>query len=112
MSRKLIMHSVWRNITADFKETIYNELYSNDYRVVLNTNIIGSSPTINNNVLMNYDENTVMPVNAKLVSGRWISGQDLANNRNVVVIDDFTAKLLFGNISCIGQLVEFGINEK
>ena len=103
--------NVWRNKSGNLRETIYINLYTNNYRVALNADVIGTSPIVNNTVLMDYDKNTQMPIKAELISGRWIDGQDLASERNVIIIDDFTADLLFGTTECIGQVVELGKQE-
>ena len=110
--KKVGSDNVWRDKTCDFRETIYNKRYTNGYYLSLNANIIGTTSGSNNDVLMKYDDNTWIPVKSELVCGRWIDGQDLLNNKKVIVIDDFTAYLLYGKEDCVGETIEFGVDEE
>ncbi len=88
-------------------ECVYNEEYSNGFRLVLNTYPIGVSG-IDSMVCLDYDDELVIPSDAELVSGRMISEIDSAGNGKVAVIDTFTAGLLFGDDDPIGKEITLG----
>lgn len=104
--------SIWENAVNREKETISTELYSNGYHLVLNATVIGTTPFVSDIVLLDYDSDQMIPVNAKLMIGRWINGQDLTNTRRVTIIDSFTAELLFGTTDCLGRTIQLGVQSE
>jgi putative ABC transport system permease protein len=75
----------------------------------------------NNAVLNSYKSSSVVTLKAvgssfskltalKMIKGKFITKGHLANNLNVIVIDDLTADELFGTTDVLGRKVETSIN--
>ena len=52
------------------------------------------------------DDGLFLPTNATLLKGRYITSQDLTSKSNVVIIDEFTANLLYPDEDAIGKTIE------
>lgn len=90
-------------------ESIYSEQYSNGNICSLNAKVVGTTSMDSENVLMKYNENTTIPVHGNLTKGRFINRNDVSSKNNCVVIDEFTASLLFGEEDPIGKKVILGV---
>lgn len=56
-------------------------------------------------ILSKYDEYIYIPYDAQIKKGRFINAGDVASRKKVTVIDEFTAKLLFGEENPIGKKI-------
>lgn len=90
-------------------KSIYVEKYSNGNICSLNAKVVGTTSMDSENVMMKYNENTIIPVHGELKKGRFINQNDVSQKNNCVVIDEFTASLLFGEEDPIGKKVTLGV---
>ncbi|QUH24884.1 ABC transporter permease [Serpentinicella alkaliphila] len=79
--------------------------------------IVAISPELRRWMTLKYKDKEIridiMGVNDKydqvetmdLISGRFLTDQDLVGRRNVIIIDERTARNLFGTTECIGEIV-------
>lgn len=93
-------------LISDEEECIYVREYSNRYYCVLNAKCIGSTKMMDGIVCYNYSEEGVIPVRGELLYGRWLGPKDSIEKRHVVVIDSFTAELLFGTENAVGKYLK------
>lgn len=57
------------------------------------------------NLLPQGDYYDIERYSSELIQGRLIEAKDIENGENVIVIDSVTAKLLFGKIEAVGEIV-------
>ncbi|MBO4484296.1 MAG: ABC transporter permease [Lachnospiraceae bacterium] len=93
-------------IISDEEECIYVKEYSNRHYCVLNAKRIGATKMTDGIVCYNYSEDGVIPVRGELLYGRWLGQKDSIEKRHVVVIDSFTAELLFGTENAVGKYLK------
>lgn len=55
--------------------------------------------------MMGVNENYDQVETIDIIRGRFLTDQDLLGRRNVIIIDERTARNLFGTIDCIGEIV-------
>ena len=57
------------------------------------------------------NENYAKLVNLKMLSGRFLTERDVESKRSVIVIDELTAKKLFGTTDAVGQKIKVSIKD-
>lgn len=95
-------------ISSD-NQLIYAKKYSNETMCTMSASILGVSD-ISTLLPISYNENEYIVVKPTIIKGRMINSSDVAQDNSVVVIDEFTEKLLFPNRDSIGKEIVFDIN--
>ena len=100
-------------VIGDEKETLLiseKEYNDNISRLVLSATTIGVSQNINGVLPVKYNEYEYAPSQLKIIKGRYIDIQDISQNNAVVVIDELTEKILFGDEDSIGKEIRLNAN--
>ncbi len=98
-----------RKYIADDIKCIYIKEYTNRQYCVLNSKIVGTTAMDDRKVLAKYEDFLYIPYDAEIISGRMINASDVASCKRVVVIDEFTAKMLYGEKNPIGQKLNLNV---
>lgn len=97
-------------VTSTEKNMIYYKLYENGSTCTLSARVEGVSD-ISNMLPIEYTDNDFLIAKPELVKGRLITEADVAQNKNVVVIDEFTESLLFEDGKSVGKTLNFNIRQ-
>ncbi len=95
------------------KETLFvgERIDNNDsVRMVLTGSVLGVSKNVNGVLPIKYSDNEYIQSKTKLVKGRYIDVQDVSQESRVVVIDELTEKIVFGNEDSIGKEIKLNAN--
>lgn len=88
-------------------ECICIKQFENKGNLVVNTNMIGITNLNEKTVPVRGKNDTYIPENVELKSGRWFITSD--NRSKVAIIDELTEKILFSEESAIGQSITIGV---
>lgn len=102
-------NNITRKMISPDSRTIYVKKYTNGEYCYLETKIAGTSGMADNTILAEFSNTMYIPYETEVMYGRLINDKDLADAKNVIVIDDFTSKLLFGEENSVGRMVELDV---
>ncbi len=92
----------------DGNVTVYSSTY-HDGMFFCNATLIGTSAQSTSSI---YVESSAPHLaSLTLVTGRLLTNEDVSNNRRVIVIDEYTAKLLYGDEDPLEQELTFYLGE-
>lgn len=96
---------VSKKTISDDEKTIYIQKYTNEQYCILKTRLVGTTDMSDGKILSKYNDYTYIPYDAQIKKGRFINAGDVAGEKKVTVIDEFTANLLFGEENPIGKKI-------
>lgn len=94
-------------VISDAPVNVTIQQYTNGLQCALNARVVGITNMTDGVVFFNHKEEEAIPIAGELIYGRWLVPQDGVRGNRVVVIDSFTAKLLFGVEDSVGKKISF-----
>lgn len=80
--------------------------YTNEKKLSLSARVCGISVTSDNVLPVYYQDSTYIGKKANLIRGRMFHSSDLAANSKIIIIDELTEQILFGQ-NAIGKHIVF-----